>query len=216
MLFNGPTAAMAASHQPVNKKATAKKKLVKNPRASTHKLGLASKSSRKHKKSSDTALGQAEMLASGALGLRGQASYYGIGFNGQKTATGERFNAMDFTAASNRFPLGTMVAVRRLDNDLCAIVEINDRMAPKQKRVIDVSRGVAEYLDMVRAGVVMVRVAKLPIGWQQQGLGTCQVASEPKTESKPGCLSCLPDRLPEMNDGFVLKPDTTLDSRPIY
>jgi hypothetical protein len=47
----------------------------------------------------------------------------------------------------------------RLDNERCAIVKVNDRMhARHRRRVIDVSLGVAEYLDMVRAGVVLVRV----------------------------------------------------------
>jgi len=54
------------------------------------------------------------------------------------------------------------VAVRRLDSNRCAIVQVNDRMHGKhRKRIIDVSRGVAEYLDMIRAGVVLVRVAPL-------------------------------------------------------
>ena len=57
--------------------------------------------------------------------------------------------------------------MRRLDNDRCAIVKVNDRMHAKhRKRIIDVSRGVAEYLDMIRAGVVLVRVAPLKGNWR--------------------------------------------------
>lgn len=125
------------------------------------------------------AIGAAEILDTEQTGLHGHASFYGHGFQGRKTATGERFDVKGFTGASNRFPLGTMVAVRRLDNDRCAIVKINDRMHAKhQRRVIDVSRGVAEYLGMVSAGVVLVRVAALKAGWQGMGEGACLAAFE--------------------------------------
>lgn len=128
-------------------------------------------------------------------GLHGHASFYGHGFQGRKTSTGERFDVQQFTAASNRFPLGTMVAVRRLDNDRCAIVKVNDRMHAKhRKRVIDVSRGVAEYLDMIRAGVVLVRVAALQGDWKERGAAACQAAFEVENT----CPDCSrPPRLPD-------------------
>ncbi|MCB4361137.1 septal ring lytic transglycosylase RlpA family protein [Quatrionicoccus australiensis] len=137
----------------------------------------------------------AEMKDDAATGLHGAASFYAYGFHGRRTATGEIFKVKDFTAASNHFPLGTMVAVRRLDSNLCAIVKVNDRMHAKhRKRIIDVSRGVAEYLDMIRAGVVLVRVAALRPDWREQGLGACQAAFEPVSE----CPSCAqPPRLPD-------------------
>ena len=144
----------------------------------------------------------AEMKDDAATGLHGAASFYAYGFHGRRTATGEVFKVKDFTAASNHFPLGTMVAVRRLDNSLCAIVKVNDRMHAKhRKRIIDVSRGVAEYLDMIRAGVVLVRVAALRPDWREQGLGACQAAFEPVSD----CPSCgqaprLPDFAGEPRD----------------
>lgn len=111
------------------------------------------------------------------FGLRGHASFYGHGFQGRRTSTGERFDVRSFTAASNRFPLGAKVAVRRLDSDRCAIVVINDRMHDKhRKRIIDVSRGVAEYLDMIRAGVVLVRVAPIRAGAAERGNAACRAA----------------------------------------
>lgn len=121
----------------------------------------------------------AEIKDEADTGLRGMASFYAYGFQGRRTATGEVFRVQEFTAASNRFPLGTMVAVRRLDSSRCAIVKVNDRMHPKhRKRIIDVSRGVAEYLDMIRAGVVLVRVARLKDGWREHGTGACHAAFE--------------------------------------
>lgn len=139
--------------------------------------------------------GPADILESDTIGLRGQASFYGQGFHGRRTSTGERFDFKQFTAASNRFPLGSVVAVRRLDNDRCAIVKVNDRMHAKhRRRVIDVSRGVAEYLGMIQAGVVLVRVAPLKANGADQGFSACHAAFE----AEPPCLDC--GQLPRLPD----------------
>jgi rare lipoprotein A len=140
-------------------------------------------------------LGAANILDTDLVGLHGSASFYGHGFQGRRTASGERFDVRDFTAASNHFPLGTLVAVRRLDSERCAIVKINDRMAWHRRRIIDVSRGVAEYLDMIRAGVVLVRVAALKEEDAARDQAACHAAFEPEQE----CDSCgRPLRLPEI------------------
>lgn len=137
----------------------------------------------------------AELKDDQETGLHGLASFYAYGFHGRRTATGEVFRVQEFTAASNRFPLGTMVAVRRLDNNLCAIVKVNDRMHAKhRKRIIDVSRGVAEYLDMIRAGVVLVSVAPLKPGWREQEGG---LACKAAFEALPECPDC-PPKTPEL------------------
>mgnify|MGYP000449839003 FL=1 len=63
--------------------------------------------------------------------------------------------------------------------------KVNDRMHAKhRKRIIDVSRGVAEYLDMVRAGVVFVRVAPLKKGRNESGSGACRMAFEAPPEDE--------------------------------
>ncbi len=117
------------------------------------------------------------MLDADFPGLHGEASFYGNGFKGRRTATGERFDPRRFTAASNRFPLGTRLAVLRPDNGRCALVRVNDRMHSKhRRRIVDVSRGVAEHLGMLRAGVVVVRVAPVPAGRAMQGEAACRAA----------------------------------------
>lgn len=128
----------------------------------------------------------AELTVTAASGLKGRASFYGPGFTGRKTSTGERFDPRLFTAASNHFALGEMVSVQRLDNARCAIVKINDRMGGRGRRILDVSRGVAEYLDMIREGVVLVRVAPLKVS-ARAPMG-CQAAFEPE-EDCPDCTS---------------------------
>jgi rare lipoprotein A len=148
----------------------------------------------------DSEVGPADILGTDAPGLHGQASFYGRGFTGRKTANGDRFDVRLFTGASNHFPLGSKVAVRRLDNDRCAIVKVNDRMHAKhRRRVIDVSLGVAEYLDMVRSGVVLVRVAAIKAGMDEAGLADCHAAFEPENE----CAACgQPPKFPDFGDAF--------------
>ena len=125
----------------------------------------------------ESEIGTADIVESQLRGVHGSASFYGQGFHGQRTATGESFDMRNFTAASNRFPLGSWVAVRRLDNNRCAVVKVNDRMHSRhRKRIIDVSRGVAEYLDMIRSGVVLVRVALLK--GDRRSDASCQAAFE--------------------------------------
>lgn len=143
--------------------------------------------------------GPADLIDDDSPSLHGLASFYGKGFQGRKTSTGERFDIKQFTAASNRFPLGTMLAVRRVDNERCAIVKVNDRMHAKhRKRVIDVSRSVAEYLEMIHAGVVFVRVARVKNGERGEGAGACHAAFEPELP----CTTCaLPAKLPEFLPG---------------
>lgn len=100
-----------------------------------------------------------EVMDDPAIALLGRASFYSNKFNGRRTSTGERHDNRLFTAASNHFPLGSKVVVHRLDTERCAIVRVNDRMHGRHvARVIDVTRSVAESLNMLRAGVVLVRV----------------------------------------------------------
>ncbi len=133
------------------------------------------------------AFGVVDIIDDGQPGLHGKASFYGKGFQGRKTSTGERFDARQFTAASNHFPLGALVAVRRVDNDRCAIVKVNDRMHGRHaNRVIDVSHGVADYLGMLRAGVVFVRVVALKKGGADAGDSACQAAFAPDD----ACRTC--------------------------
>lgn len=94
----------------------------------------------------------------------GIASYYANKFEGRKTATGERFRQKGFTAASNFFPLHTMVKVTNLDNGDTIIVRINDRMAlsmSRKGRVIDLSRAGADSLKYFKKGLQRVSVVKL-------------------------------------------------------
>jgi rare lipoprotein A len=91
----------------------------------------------------------------------GIASYYHNKFNGRKTANGNTFNGLKFTAACNVLPLGTWVKVTNIKNDKSVIVYINDRLHPKNKRLIDLSNKAAKKLDFLSSGITKVKVEVL-------------------------------------------------------
>jgi peptidoglycan lytic transglycosylase len=88
----------------------------------------------------------------------GVASWYGPGFHGRKTASGERFNQYELTAAHKKLPLGTKATVTNLKNGKKIQVEINDRGPYARGRIIDLSKAAADRLGMKRAGTTPVRV----------------------------------------------------------
>ena len=92
----------------------------------------------------------------------GEASFYGPGFQGRKTATGEVFNQDKLTAASTELPLGTRAKVKNLENGKSVEVRVNDRGPYAEGRVIDLSTAAARKLGMVKDGVAEVRVEAKP------------------------------------------------------
>ncbi|MFP3949126.1 MAG: septal ring lytic transglycosylase RlpA family protein [Gemmatimonadota bacterium] len=93
----------------------------------------------------------------------GLASWYGPGFHGRQTSSGERFDQDAMTAAHRTLPLGTVVRVRNLDTDDVATVRINDRGPFKdpQKRIIDLSYAAARELRIISEGTGRVEVVAL-------------------------------------------------------
>jgi rare lipoprotein A len=91
----------------------------------------------------------------------GEASWYGREHVGRRTATGERFDPEQLTAAHPTLPLNTTVRVKNLINGLVVLVRINDRSAQSGHRIIDLSPRAADALDMKRAGVAPVVVERV-------------------------------------------------------
>jgi rare lipoprotein A len=90
------------------------------------------------------------------------ATYYANRFAGRRTASGERYDPGELTAAHKTLPLGTVVRVTRADGDGPAVVvRINDRGPYASGRIIDLSLAAAKRLGMLKAGVVRVRVEVL-------------------------------------------------------
>ena len=97
----------------------------------------------------------------------GTASWYGAEFQGSRTASGERFDAHAFTAASRSFPIGARVRVTNLANGRSAVVRVNDRGPFARGRVLDVSYAAARALGMVGRGTARVRIEALGDGPSQ-------------------------------------------------
>lgn len=93
----------------------------------------------------------------------GEASWYGKGFHGKKTASGEAFDQNDQTAAHPTLPLGTEATVTNLETGKSVEVEINDRGPYTKGRDIDLSKEAAEEIGMKKDGAAPVKIeAKVP------------------------------------------------------
>ena len=117
---------------------------------------------------------------------KGIASWYAGEFDGKLTANGEIYDASGVSAAHKELAFGTIVRVTNLDNGLMLDVRINDRGPYVGERIIDLSRGAAELLDMVKQGLApvtleLVFVPKIPesaydrpgdTGWVKLQLGS--------------------------------------------
>jgi rare lipoprotein A len=87
--------------------------------------------------------------SAGSVGVQtGKASWYGPGFHGRRTASGERFNKHAHTAAHRSLPFGTLVRVTSQRSGRSVIVRINDRGPFIRGRIIDLSKASALALGL--------------------------------------------------------------------
>jgi rare lipoprotein A len=100
----------------------------------------------------------------------GTASYYSKGFQGRKTASGERFSQQEMTAAHRQLPLGTKVMVENIETGEQVEVKITDRgpYADKKRRIIDLSKAAADSIGLVEPGLAPVRVVVTEAAANQQ------------------------------------------------
>lgn len=87
----------------------------------------------------------------------GKASHYAKRFHKRKTASGEKFNMYDFTAAHKSLPFGTILKVTNTSNDQSTLVRINDRGPYVRSRILDLSLKSAKSIDGL--GVPMVKIS---------------------------------------------------------
>ncbi len=102
--------------------------------------------------------------------LRGKAIWYGGDWQGKPTASGEKFDKEELTAAHRSLPFGTRVRVTNLENDHQVEVRINDRgpFGSDRRRVIDVSEAAARQLDFAGHGEIRVTLEILEAADQPQ------------------------------------------------
>lgn len=82
----------------------------------------------------------------------GVASYYGRELAGNRTASGERFDPRQLTAAHRSLPLGSKLRVTNKSNGKSVIVRVNDRGPFTKSRLIDVSYAAAQELNLIGPG----------------------------------------------------------------
>lgn len=90
----------------------------------------------------------------------GMASLYSTRFQGKKTASGERYDMFEMTAAHRTLPLHSYVEVTNLENNRKVVVRINDRGPFRGNRVLDLSTAAAEELGIV-GGSEKVKITPL-------------------------------------------------------
>lgn len=82
----------------------------------------------------------------------GFAHFYPDYYENSPTALGEIFHQNLMTAGHQKFPLGTIVKVTRLDNGLSTTVRINDRGAYCDGCVIDLSQAAGQQINLSQDG----------------------------------------------------------------
>jgi len=92
----------------------------------------------------------------------GTASWYGPGFHGRETASGETFNQYALTAAHRTLPLGTKAKVTNLETGQSVHVKINDRGPYVPGRHLDLSQAAAKQIGLTKKGVAKVKIEATP------------------------------------------------------
>ncbi len=105
-------------------------------------------------------LSQANIETGRAL-QKGVASWYGPGFHGRRTASGERFNSYEMTAAHRSLPFGTRLRVVNEANGRSVVVRVNDRGPFAHRRIIDLAKGPAQALGLTASGTGYVSLHRL-------------------------------------------------------
>ena len=98
----------------------------------------------------------------------GLASWYGPGFHGEETASGEIFDQREMVAAHRTLPLGSVIRVTNLENGRRVTLRVIDR-GPygrnyRKGTIVDVSRGAARRLGFISDGIVRVRIEVIKLG----------------------------------------------------
>ena len=118
----------------------------------------------------------------------GKASWYGPGFHGKKTSSGERFDMNTLSAAHRTLPIPSYARVTNLSNGKSVIVRINDRGPLHGNRVMDVSKAAAKELGFIHTGTANVKVEQiLPNGKgqkQQNRRDGIVTSVKPKTQTE--------------------------------
>ena len=121
---------------------------------------------------------------SGAFFQDGMASYYGRELAGRRTASGERFNPNDLTAAHRTLPLGTRIRVTNPANGDAVVVRVNDRGPFHGNRVLDLSHQAARVIGIAQRGTGRILI---------EVLGRVRGARKAAREDAPRAVPSAPE-----------------------
>ncbi len=96
--------------------------------------------------------------------VTGVASFYADQYDGKITYGGDVYDMYGLSAAHPTYQMGTVIRVTNLYNDKSVVIRINDKMPFRPDRIIDLSLGCAQELDMVNVGIQEVKVEVLEWG----------------------------------------------------
>ena len=148
----------------------------------------------------------------------GIASWYGVPYDGRRSASGEIFDMEKLTAAHPALPFQTWVEVTNLSNGKQVDVRITDRGPFVRGRIIDLSMAAARQIDMVRAGTARVRLKVIapPVDSPPENAAPVNPLDDPQTGaggyavqagafSDPSRAEALRETLP-YSDARVVEP----------
>jgi rare lipoprotein A len=101
------------------------------------------------------------LAAEGPRAEVGLAAFYADGFEGLRTASGERYDGRKLTCAHRTYPFGAILEVTDVQTGRSVRVRVNDRGPFTKGRVVDLSRAAAEALGILRRGTAQVRVVRM-------------------------------------------------------
>jgi rare lipoprotein A len=130
------------------------------------------------------------LQAGSSFKQEGKASWYKMG---TKTASGERYDPMGITAAHPTLPFDTKVRVTNEASGESVVVRINDRGPFGKDRIIDLSQGAAQEIDLVRAGIARVSIEVLGTAAPVE-TAAAETAAEPEAEPEPVAAEAPPVR----------------------
>jgi rare lipoprotein A len=132
--------------------------------------------------------------------IQGKASWYGPGFHGRRTASGERFSRHRPTLAHRGLPFGTRLEITNLKNGRKAVGRVNDRGPHVRGRVVDLSEALARRLGI--RGVGSVRCVVLP----RPGVGKRVAAVERKPRATPKPVVAANEMPCSVDTGLMFGP----------
>ncbi|MCW8825154.1 MAG: septal ring lytic transglycosylase RlpA family protein [Gammaproteobacteria bacterium] len=161
---------------------------------------------------------------------RGDASWYGTKFHGNKTSNGERYDMYAISAAHKSLPIPTYLEVTNLENGRKLIVRVNDRGPFHSGRIIDLSYAAAAKLGYAGKGTAPVEIRAIDVAqYQREKLRTTAVRSPNQVKVTPLPSSVVPVALKatplptveyadkaEKIVPTVTSPSTSIEAKKIY